>query len=100
MPEVLVADVRAAMAPVAARFHGDPTGRLAMVGITGTNGKTTTAFLTRSLLEAAGTRTGLLGTVEQVVGGVASARRAHDPRGDRPPGHVRADGRRRGRRRA
>ncbi len=69
VPEVLVPDVRAAMAPVAARFHGDPTGRLAMVGITGTNGKTTTAFLTRSLLEATGTRAGLLGTVEQVVGG-------------------------------
>lgn len=71
VPEVLVPDVRAAMAPVAARFNGDPTSGLAMVGITGTNGKTTTAFLTRSLLEAAGTRTGLLGTVEQVVGGAA-----------------------------
>ena len=70
VPEVLVPDVRAAMAPAAARFHGDPTARLRMVGITGTNGKTTTAFLTRSLLEAAGTRTGLLGTVEQIVGGV------------------------------
>ncbi|MCU0312920.1 MAG: UDP-N-acetylmuramoyl-L-alanyl-D-glutamate--2,6-diaminopimelate ligase [Solirubrobacteraceae bacterium] len=71
VPEVLVADVRAAMAPAAARLHGDPTARLRMAGITGTNGKTTTAFLTRSLLEAAGLRTGLLGTVEQVVGGVA-----------------------------
>ena len=41
-----------------------------MVGITGTNGKTTTAFLVREVLEAAGVRTGLLGTVKQVVGGV------------------------------
>src|SRR3954463_15208465 len=70
MPEVLVDDVRAAMAPAAARFHGDPTARLAMVGITGTNGKTTTSFLTRALLEAAGRQTGLMGTVTSWVGGV------------------------------
>jgi UDP-N-acetylmuramoyl-L-alanyl-D-glutamate--2,6-diaminopimelate ligase len=58
------------MAPMAARFYGDPTGELKMVGITGTNGKTTTAFLLREILEAAGVRCGLLGTVKQVVGGV------------------------------
>src|SRR3954464_7362607 len=45
VPEVVVQDVRAAMASVAARFHGDPTARLQVAGITGTNGKTTTAFL-------------------------------------------------------
>ena len=54
VPEVLVDDVRAAMAPAAARFNGDPTAALAMIGITGTNGKTTTSFLTRALLEASG----------------------------------------------
>jgi UDP-N-acetylmuramoyl-L-alanyl-D-glutamate--2,6-diaminopimelate ligase len=70
VPEVVVDDVRAEMGPVAARFHGDPTAELRVVGITGTNGKTTTAFLVRDLLEAAGVRTGLLGTVKQVVGGV------------------------------
>jgi UDP-N-acetylmuramoyl-L-alanyl-D-glutamate--2,6-diaminopimelate ligase len=70
VPEVVVDDVRAAMGPVAARFHGDPTAALRVVGITGTNGKTTTVFLVRELLEAAGTRTGLLGTVMRVVGGV------------------------------
>src|SRR5215218_5193051 len=69
VPEVLVDDVRAAMAPAAAAFHGDPTADLCAVGITGTNGKTTTAFLIRGLLEAAGRRTGLLGTVTAVVGG-------------------------------
>ena len=69
VPEVIVPDVRAAMGPVAARFHGDPTASLRVVGITGTNGKTTTAFLLREVLEAAGIRTGLLGTVKQVVGG-------------------------------
>src|SRR3954451_2272811 len=69
VPEVLVDDVRAAMAPAAAAFHGDPTAALRAVGITGTNGKTTTAFLLRGLLEAAGVRTGLVGTVNAVVGG-------------------------------
>jgi UDP-N-acetylmuramoyl-L-alanyl-D-glutamate--2,6-diaminopimelate ligase len=68
--QVVVPDARAAMAPVAARFWGDPTEELKVVGITGTNGKTTTAFLIREVLEAAGTRCGLLGTVKQVVGGV------------------------------
>src|SRR5919205_355809 len=70
VPEVLVKDVRAAMAQAAARFYGDPTASLRVAGITGTNGKTTTAFLTRALLEAAGVRCGLLGTVKSVVGGV------------------------------
>jgi len=69
VPEVVVPDVRAAMAPAAARLAGDPTARLRVVGITGTNGKTTTAFLLRALLEAGGLRTGLLGTVTSVVGG-------------------------------
>ncbi len=70
VPQVLVADVRAAMAPAAAALHGDPTARLVTAGITGTNGKTTTAYLLRALLEAGGHRTGLLGTVSSVVGGV------------------------------
>jgi UDP-N-acetylmuramoyl-L-alanyl-D-glutamate--2,6-diaminopimelate ligase len=70
VPEVAVESVRAAMAPAAARFHGDPTAELDVVGITGTNGKTTTAFLVRALLEAAGRRCGLLGTVTSFVGGV------------------------------
>jgi UDP-N-acetylmuramoyl-L-alanyl-D-glutamate--2,6-diaminopimelate ligase len=69
VPEVPVEDARAAMAPIAARFFGDPTSTLNVVGITGTNGKTTTAFLLRSILEAAGRRCGLLGTVTSIVGG-------------------------------
>jgi len=69
VPEVQVDDVRAAMGPAAARFYGDPTKTLQVVGVTGTNGKTTTAFLMRSLLEAAGIRTGLLGTVTSVIAG-------------------------------
>src|SRR4051795_4734445 len=70
VPEVVVDDVRSAMARAAARFFGDPTARLAVCGVTGTNGKTTTAFLVRSLLEAAGRRCGLLGPVKSVIGGV------------------------------
>ena len=69
VPEVQVPDARAAMAPAAAAFHGDPTRALDVVGVTGTNGKTTTAFLVRALLEADGRQTGLLGTVTSIVGG-------------------------------
>jgi UDP-N-acetylmuramoyl-L-alanyl-D-glutamate--2,6-diaminopimelate ligase len=70
VPEVLVPSARAAMGPVAARFHGDPSAELRVVGVTGTNGKTTTAYLVRALLEAAGERCGLLGTVASVIAGV------------------------------
>src|SRR5215213_9857419 len=69
VPEVLVDDVRAAMARAAARFHGDPTAELAVVGVTGTSGKTTTTYLVRHLLEAAGRPCGLLGGVTSVIGG-------------------------------
>jgi UDP-N-acetylmuramoyl-L-alanyl-D-glutamate--2,6-diaminopimelate ligase len=69
VPEVVVADVRAAMAPAAARLHGDPTATLRTIGVTGTNGKTTTAYLVRALLEAAGHPTGMLGTVTSIIGG-------------------------------
>src|SRR5256885_1152176 len=69
VPEVIVESVRASMAPIAAAFYGDPTKALRVVGVTGTNGKTTTAFLVRHLLERAGIRTGLLGTIWSVIGG-------------------------------
>src|SRR5262245_24555334 len=69
VPQARVEDARAAMAPIAATFNGDPTSELGVVGITGTNGKTTSAFLVRHLLESAGHSCGLLGTVQQVVGG-------------------------------
>src|SRR5271168_3422548 len=53
IPQVVVPDVRRAMAPAAATFYGNPTETLDLVGVTGTNGKTTTAYLVRALLEAA-----------------------------------------------
>jgi UDP-N-acetylmuramoyl-L-alanyl-D-glutamate--2,6-diaminopimelate ligase len=69
VPELQVRSVRAAMAPLAARFQGEPAERLEVVGVTGTNGKTTSAYLIRELLEAGGRQCGLLGTVKSVIGG-------------------------------
>jgi UDP-N-acetylmuramoyl-L-alanyl-D-glutamate--2,6-diaminopimelate ligase len=69
LPEVLVDSARAAMAPLAARFYGEPASELRVVGVTGTNGKTTSAYLVRALLEACGEQCGLLGTVKSVVAG-------------------------------
>jgi UDP-N-acetylmuramoyl-L-alanyl-D-glutamate--2,6-diaminopimelate ligase len=69
VPQVLVAAPRRALAACAAWFEGDPSHQLGIVGITGTDGKTTTAYLVRSLLEMAGLRTGMLGTIDVLVGG-------------------------------
>lgn len=65
---VSVPSVRLAMAAMARLFRGMPDRRLKMVGVTGTNGKTTTAFLVRHLLERAGVRCGLMGTVRYEMG--------------------------------
>jgi UDP-N-acetylmuramoyl-L-alanyl-D-glutamate--2,6-diaminopimelate ligase len=59
-----VADSRRALAPIAARFYGEPAEELRLIGVTGTNGKTSTTFLIESILQAAGVATGLIGTVE------------------------------------
>jgi UDP-N-acetylmuramoyl-L-alanyl-D-glutamate--2,6-diaminopimelate ligase len=72
IPQAVVPDVRGAMSQAAATFYGNPTESLDLVGITGTNGKTTTAYLVRALLEADGRHTGLLGTVKSVIGGTES----------------------------
>ncbi|MGI8430652.1 MAG: UDP-N-acetylmuramoyl-L-alanyl-D-glutamate--2,6-diaminopimelate ligase [Solirubrobacteraceae bacterium] len=69
IPEIVVDSVRHAMAIAAAAFYSDPSAELQVVGITGTNGKTTTAFVVRTLLQAAGRPCGLLGTVMRVIGG-------------------------------
>ncbi len=90
MPQIQVDDVRAAMAPIAARFHGDPTAALAVAGVTGTNGKTTSCFLMRELLEAGGIGAALLGTVKSVIGGAEATLERTTPGGDRAAGRVRA----------
>jgi UDP-N-acetylmuramoyl-L-alanyl-D-glutamate--2,6-diaminopimelate ligase len=71
LPQLRVASSRWAMGPAADVFYDHPSGTLDVVGITGTNGKTTTAFLTHAVLDAAGRRPGLLGTVEARIGGKA-----------------------------
>jgi UDP-N-acetylmuramoyl-L-alanyl-D-glutamate--2,6-diaminopimelate ligase len=68
VPSVLVEDARDALAEIACRFHGRPSEGLALTGITGTNGKTSTAYILRSVLQAAGLRTGLIGTISYAVG--------------------------------
>ena len=69
VPQLLVEDVRAAMAVAADAFFGEPTRSLDVAGVTGTNGKTTVTFLLRAILDAAGRAPGLVGTVEWIVGG-------------------------------
>lgn len=63
-----VPDSREALARLSAVFYGMPSSRLSLVGITGTNGKTTTSFLTRSIIEAAGRKSGLIGTICYITG--------------------------------
>jgi len=69
VPQLVVRDSRAAMAPAADAFFGEPTRELEVIGVTGTSGKTTTCHLLFAILAAAGRRPGLLGTVEARVGG-------------------------------
>jgi UDP-N-acetylmuramoyl-L-alanyl-D-glutamate--2,6-diaminopimelate ligase len=68
VPWVMVPDARAAMAALAAELYGHPSRSMQVVGITGTNGKTTTAYLLRAVFESAGKKCGLLGTVTYSLG--------------------------------
>ncbi len=70
VPQLVVTNARRAMAAAAAEFYAHPSRTLDVVGVTGTNGKTTTAYLVHAVLDAAGRRPGLLGTVESRIGGV------------------------------
>ncbi len=67
-PVITVDDSRRALAILAATFYGHPSRRLMLVGITGTNGKTTTTYLIKSIIEAAGRKAGLIGTIDYRVG--------------------------------
>jgi len=77
LPQLVVVETRTALASAAAWWYGDPSHELAVVGITGTDGKTTTAFLAVAALEAAGIRTGMTGTAATRIGGIQEANEAH-----------------------
>jgi UDP-N-acetylmuramoyl-L-alanyl-D-glutamate--2,6-diaminopimelate ligase len=66
--DVLVDDARAALALIAANFHGRPAEKLSLVGVTGTSGKTTTTRMLESILDAGGEPVGLIGTIEYRAG--------------------------------
>ena len=68
VPVIEVNDSRQYLGALASRFHGEPSRRLRLIGVTGTNGKTTTTYLCQSALEAAGIRVGLIGTVVYLIG--------------------------------
>jgi UDP-N-acetylmuramoyl-L-alanyl-D-glutamate--2,6-diaminopimelate ligase len=68
-PVVVVRDTREALIVIARRFYGHPSRKLRLIGVTGTNGKTTTTYLLKAILEASGFRAGLLGTIVYQIGG-------------------------------
>jgi UDP-N-acetylmuramoyl-L-alanyl-D-glutamate--2,6-diaminopimelate ligase len=68
VPWIVVPDARLALALAAAEFYGHPSRQMQVVGITGTNGKTTTSYLVSAIFEAAGVRCGLMGTVAYRIG--------------------------------
>ncbi|CAE6697926.1 UDP-N-acetylmuramoyl-L-alanyl-D-glutamate--2,6-diaminopimelate ligase [Nitrospira defluvii] len=67
-PTIRVQDSRAALGMIGSRFYGDPSVSLRMIGVTGTNGKTTTTYVVKTMLEAAKRQVGLIGTVAYLVG--------------------------------
>lgn len=69
VPQIVVPDSRIALALISAAFYKDPSEQLSLIGVTGTNGKTTMTYLIKAILEAAGRRCGLIGTVGHFVGG-------------------------------
>ena len=70
---IRVQDTRYAMAYIAAAYYGNPASRMKIIGVTGTKGKTTTTYMVKSILEAAGFKVGLIGTIEILYGDVRIA---------------------------
>ncbi len=66
--QILVKNARLALAEMSAAYFGHPAEKLTTIGITGTKGKTTTTYMVRSILESAGYPTGLIGTIETIIG--------------------------------
>ena len=65
---IQVADTRYAMALISAAWYGYPAEEMKIIGVTGTKGKTTTTYMVKSILEAAGYKVGLIGTIEAIIG--------------------------------
>jgi UDP-N-acetylmuramoyl-L-alanyl-D-glutamate--2,6-diaminopimelate ligase len=77
VPQLIVDRSRAALASAATWWYGDPSRELGVIGVTGTDGKTTTSFLAVAALEAAGVSSGLIGTVETKIGAVRESNEEH-----------------------
>ena len=68
IPQIIVRDTRKALSSLSCCFYNNPSQKINLVGVTGTNGKTTTTFLTKSVIEKAGYETGLIGTINYQIG--------------------------------
>lgn len=68
IPQILVKDDRKTMAQIACEFYGHPSKKIKMIGITGTNGKTTTTYMIKSIAEKKGEKVGLIGTIVNMIG--------------------------------
>ena len=92
VPELVVRDAKVALGIAAAWRAGDPSAHLGVVGITGTDGKTTTAYLVRAILEATRGATGLLGTTDVIVAGqsLGNEARTSTPEGPELQAHLKA----------
>ena len=66
--KIFVADTRRAMGLISAAFYGNPTRDMILFGVTGTNGKTTTTYMIKSILEQSGKKVGLIGTITNIIG--------------------------------
>ena len=70
VPQVLVENTRIAMAEMAAAYYGNPADEMVMIGITGTNGKTSTSYMLKSIAERMGKKVGLIGTIRNMIGDI------------------------------
>ena len=68
VPQIVVPNARKAMAEMAACFYGHPEKQLTMLGVTGTNGKTTTTYMVKAIAEQAGKKVGIIGTIRNMIG--------------------------------
>lgn len=66
--QVLVEDDRLAMAEISANYYGRPSEKVCLIGVTGTNGKTSTTYMIKNVLEKLGRKVGLIGTIENMIG--------------------------------